>query len=143
MTAVGDLYRAVVLAHGKHPRNVGHLADATHRADGDNPLCGDSIRVEVACRGGVVAAVRFTGESCVVATAAASVMSERLAGVTVEAAARLIAAIETLCATGSDAGFDAAAPIGELAAFADVHRHPVRVGCATLPWRTLARALGV
>jgi NifU-like protein involved in Fe-S cluster formation len=29
-----------------------------------------------------------------------------------------------------------------LQAFADVHRHRVRIACATLPWRTLGRALG-
>lgn len=142
MSASGDLYRAVVLTHGRQPRNVGRLADASHAADGDNPLCGDSVHVDVACRDDVVAGVRFTGESCVVATASASLMSERVAGLAVDEARRLIAVMTRFCATGDAAVFDGVAPIGDLAAFADVHRHRVRIGCATLPWRTLARALG-
>jgi hypothetical protein len=55
-------YRALVLEHGKHPRNVGRLATATHAADGDNPLCGDVVRVEAEVVGDGVVALRFSGE---------------------------------------------------------------------------------
>jgi nitrogen fixation NifU-like protein len=139
MTAATDLYQRVVLDHGKHPRNVGRLADATHAADGDNPLCGDALHVEVAAAGDRLTALRFEGESCLLATASASLMTERLTGRTIAEAARAIDAMEALCAGrgGDDAD------LGELRAFATVHRHPVRVQCATLPWRTLRRALAV
>jgi nitrogen fixation NifU-like protein len=139
MTAAADLYRAVVLEHGKRPRNVGTLAAATHAAEGDNPLCGDAVRVEAVVAGGVLTALRFRGESCLLATASASLMTERLAGSTPAAARRAIAAMEAWCARGVPPPGDA---LGPLAAFGDVHRHPVRVGCATLAWRTLGRALG-
>jgi nitrogen fixation NifU-like protein len=143
MTAAVDLYRGVVLEHGKRPRNRGPLPSATHAADGDNPLCGDAMRVEVACRDALLTAIGFTGESCVVATASASLMTERLTGATQTEAARLIGVVRALCAGGVDAIGEARMLLGELEAFADVHRHPVRVGCATLPWRTLERALAI
>ena len=142
MTAAADLYRSVVLEHGKRPRNRGRLPAVTHAADGDNPLCGDAMRVEVTWRDARLAAIGFTGESCVLATASASLMTERLAGATKPEAARLIGVMRTLCAGGVDAVGEARMLLGELEVFADVHRHPVRVGCATLPWRTLERALG-
>ena len=142
MTAVADLYRAVILEHGKRPRNVGRLVHATHAADGDNPLCGDALHLEIELEGDVLVALRFEGESCVVATAAASLMTARLTGVTIAAARRLSADMETLCATGSCRAPDGEPALGELRVFAEVHRHPVRVGCATLPWRTLRTALG-
>jgi len=136
MSDADRLYRGLVVEHGKRPRNVGRLADATHAADGDNPLCGDALRVELRVDGERVAAVRFTGECCAIATASASLMTERLTGTTRDESARLAARMEQLCATGAGA-----AELGDLAAFADVHRHPVRVGCALLPWRTLRDAL--
>lgn len=138
MTAVAELYRALVLEHGKRPRNVGGLPHPTHAADGDNPLCGDAMRVEVRCVDDVLTALRFRGESCILATASASLMTEQLTGVAVAAARRAITCMEALAARGT------APPeaLRVLAAFADVHRHPVRIGCATLPWRTLASALG-
>jgi nitrogen fixation NifU-like protein len=142
MTAAAELYRALVLEHGKRPRNRGAIAGATHAAEGDNPLCGDAMRVEVACRDAVLTAVGFTGESCVLATASASLMTEHVTGATKLEAARLIGAVRALCAAGGEATGEARALLGDLEAFADVHRHPVRVGCATLPWRTLELALG-
>jgi nitrogen fixation NifU-like protein len=144
MTAVAELYRALVLDHGKRPRNVGSLPGASHAAEGDNPLCGDGVRVEVIVTAdGVLAALRFSGESCVLATASASLMTERLAGTPLEAARRAITALEAWCAAGRPPVGGDAATLGEtVRAFADVHRHPMRVECATLAWRTLGRALG-
>lgn len=136
--SVAALYRAVVLEHGKRPRNVGALAGATHAADGDNPLCGDVVRVEIVRDGDTLAALGFDGEGCVLVTASASLMTERLRGRTVVDARALATAMERWCADG----WGDADALGELAAFGDVHRHPARVACALLPWRTLVRALG-
>jgi nitrogen fixation NifU-like protein len=139
VTAASDLYQRVVLDHGKRPRNVGRLAAAaTHVADGENPLCGDALHLEIACADDRLTALRFDGESCLLATASASLMTERLAGCTVTDARAAIAVMERLCGDGDAPGDE---DLGELRAFAAVHRHPVRVQCATLPWRTLARAL--
>jgi nitrogen fixation NifU-like protein len=142
MTAVADLYRAIVIDHGKRPRNVGRLAQATQAADGDNPLCGDTIHVELALDGDVLVAMRFAGESCLLATASASLMTERLTGATTSEARRLIDDMEAFCARGVRPISTDGDALGDLLAFADVHRHPVRVGCATLAWCTLRRALG-
>src|SRR5690348_119121 len=118
MTAAAELYRALVLEHGKRPRNRGTVAGATHAAEGDNPLCGDAMRVEVACRDAVLTAVGFTGESCVLATASASVMTERVRGATKFEVARLIATVRALCAAGVDATGEARMLLGDLEAFA-------------------------
>ena len=141
MSAATDLYRAVVVEHGKHPRNVGQLAGATHVADGENPLCGDALQVAVQVADERLVTVRFAGESCAIATASASLMTERLAGATLLEARRIADAMEALCSTGVRLGPEAEDALGDLVAFADVHRHPVRVACATLPWRTLRAAL--
>jgi nitrogen fixation NifU-like protein len=143
VSAVADLYRAVVVEHGRRPRNVGILATATHVADGDNPLCGDVVRVAVEVADDRLVAIRFSGESCAIATASASLMSERLTGLGLRDAAHVADAMAVLCATGVRLGPDLEAALGDLVAFADVHRHPVRVGCAMLPWRTLRVALRI
>ena len=40
-----ELYQEVILDHGKNPRNFRHPEDATCKADGNNPLCGDQLTV--------------------------------------------------------------------------------------------------
>lgn len=141
MTAVDDLYRRVVLDHGKRPRHRGPVAGATHAAEGDNPLCGDALRVELVIDGDRVRAVGFTGESCAIATASASLMSERVRDCGQAEARRVAAAMEALCTAGAPDGAAAARALGDLMAFAGVHRHPVRIACALLAWRVLRRAL--
>ena len=42
---LADLYRDVIVDHNRSPRNRGPLPGATHRAEGNNPLCGDQLRV--------------------------------------------------------------------------------------------------
>ncbi len=141
MTVVADLYRTVVLEHGKRPRHRGPVPGATHAAEGDNPLCGDAIRVELVLADERLAAVGFTGESCAIATASASLMGESVRSLGTGEARRLADAMEALCRTGEPGDAAAAGRLGDLMAFADVHRHPVRVGCALLAWRVLRRAL--
>lgn len=137
------LYREVVLAHGKAPRNVGRLADATHAADGDNPLCGDRLRVELALDGDRVRAVRFDGLGCTVMLASASLMTEAVGGRTVHAARALADGMDALCSgrPATTAEAPAAVDLGPLAAFAGVRQYPARVRCAMLAWQTLRRAL--
>ena len=69
-----SLYTQCVLDHQRAPRNFGRLDAPTHAADGRNPLCGDSMRMELRCSDGRVVALRFDGAACAVATATASML---------------------------------------------------------------------
>ena len=62
MSDLRELYQEVILDHSRKPRNFGRLDAATHQADGDNPLCGDRIHVELEMADGVVS-FGLAGES--------------------------------------------------------------------------------
>ena len=53
MSELRDLYQEVILDHVKRPRNSGVLAGASHRADGDNPLCGDKVTIFLSIEDGL------------------------------------------------------------------------------------------
>ena len=76
MTAA-DLYTQTVLDHYRSPRNFGELAGYTHAAEGHNRLCGDSLHIQVHASGGRIGAIRFRSDACAIATATASMLSER------------------------------------------------------------------
>ena len=42
-----DMYRQQILDHYKNPRNYGELEDPTFSHVGENPMCGDEIRMDV------------------------------------------------------------------------------------------------
>ena len=130
-----------MLDHGRHPRNHGALAGATHSARGDNPFCGDRVTVALILDGDRIADARFDGAGCAISTASASMMTSALRGRTRAEAESLCRAFESLLA-GSAGDERRSAALGELGAFAGVRRYPVRVKCARLPWQTLAGRAG-
>jgi nitrogen fixation NifU-like protein len=133
---LGDLYQEVILDNYKHPKNYGALEDATHKAHGDNPLCGDKIALHVRLKGDVVDDLRFKGLGCAISTAAASLMTEALKGRTRADVDRLFERYHAMVM-----GKGAADDLGKLEAFAGVSEFPARVKCATLCWHTLKAAL--
>jgi nitrogen fixation protein NifU and related proteins len=133
------LYRDVVLDHYRHPRNRGALAAHTHAADGVNPLCGDVLRVEVACADdGRIVDMRFSGEACAITTATASMLSGLVVGLDAGAVGALSMPFERMLRGDVD-GDDALGPMNSLV---ELRRHPMRRKCAELPWATLRSALG-
>ncbi|HEV7491679.1 MAG TPA: SUF system NifU family Fe-S cluster assembly protein [Rhodanobacteraceae bacterium] len=131
------LYREAVLDHYRNPRNRGELADHTHAADGVNPLCGDSLRIELSCARGRITSMRFSGEACAIATATASMLSEVVRGLEVAKVETLHAPFEQILS----GELDAHRSLGSLNALAELHRYPARRKCAELAWATLRAAL--
>lgn len=135
-----QLYQEVILDHNKRPRNFGALADASHRAEGLNPLCGDHIWVSLKLSDGTVDSVQFEGEGCAICKASASMMTTNVKGKRIEEAEVLVREFRDM-ATGKLDTFKDANHLGRLSVFAGVRDLPSRVKCAILPWHTLHAAL--
>jgi nitrogen fixation NifU-like protein len=135
-----ELYQSVVLDHHKKPRNFRRLDDADHSAEGNNPLCGDRVCVDLRLDGDVIRDIGFVGSGCAISTAAASMMTEALKGKTRAEAEALFERFHGLLTREGEAGEEGPA-LGKLEAFAGVREFPVRVKCATLPWHTFRAAL--
>src|SRR3982751_6748945 len=80
MADTKQLYQEVILDHNRKPRNWGTLADATHQAEGVNPLCGDRLHLAVKVNGDALEAIAFEGESCAICKASASMMTAAVKG---------------------------------------------------------------
>ncbi len=86
-----DMYRQQILDHYKNPRNYGELEDPTFSHTGENPSCGDTITVDVklAEDGETIEGVAFSGDGCAISQASASMLSERLHGMSLAELAEL------------------------------------------------------
>ena len=71
-----DIYKEVILDHYKSPRNFGTFETSTNKANVANPLCGDSITIELRIEGDSIEDIRFNGEGCAIAIASASLLTE-------------------------------------------------------------------
>jgi nitrogen fixation NifU-like protein len=136
-----DLYQEVILDHSKRPRNFRELPEASHHAEGFNPLCGDKATVYLNVGDGVVRDVSFKGAGCSISTASASMMTEALKGKTLVEAESLFDRFHELITSDPRTAVAKGESLGKLAAFSGVCEFPVRVKCATLPWHTFRAAL--
>jgi len=95
------MLNSAVLEHFRNPHNSGNLADATAVAEVSNPVCGDTLRLSVRVEAGRIAEARYKAQGCVASIAAGSVLTDLMAGRTIEelreiTAARVSEALEGL-----------------------------------------------
>ena len=128
-----DLYQQLILDHNKSPRNFRVLPDANRTAQGTNPICGDNY---AKMDGDVVKEISFQGTGCAISKASASILTESLKGRTMAEVKSLFDKVRDMVTTGNLDG-----DVGKLAALAGVHKFPVRIKCAILPWHAAMAAL--
>jgi len=135
--SASELYQRIVLEHSRAPRHFGALIAPTHQSEGANPLCGDTLHVELRVVDGRVVEIAFRGEACAIAKATASMLGEAAARLDADGVAQLEARFARLIC-GELEGDDT---LGDLNALAALAHYPSRRKCALLPFATLRAAL--
>lgn len=122
MSRDDELYQQRILDHYESPFHHGHCPGATHAHEDENPLCGDTVRVELAIEpDGTIRDAYFNGDGCCISQASASMLIERINGLAVDEVKQ----------------FSAADMLGLFAA----KLTPNRQKCCLLCWRALQSAL--
>jgi len=133
-----DLYREILLDHYRQPRNHGGIDAPTCSADGENPLCGDQVRIDVTVADDHITDISFSGRGCSISQASASMMTEYVKGRTVAQARAGIDAFQQMMVTAESPGLEG---FDDIEALIGVAKFPARVKCASLAWKTLEQAL--
>ncbi len=134
-----DLYREIILDHYRQPRNRRALpVAATCAAEGSNPLCGDTVTVEVSLEDDRIEDIAFNGAGCSISQASASMMTEYAKGRTSAEARDGVQAFQRMMTTGEPSELDG---FDDIDALVGVAKFPARVKCASLGWKTLEQAL--
>jgi len=84
-----QMYREYILDHYKNPRNFGRLENPDISHEENNPLCGDVVGMDIKTRDGVIEDVRFHGRGCAISQASASLLTERLKGMSLDEARKI------------------------------------------------------
>jgi nitrogen fixation protein NifU and related proteins len=134
-----DLYQQVILDHCKHPRNFKVMPSPTCMAQGHNPICGDQLKLYLLMEGDIIKDISFVGDGCCISKASASLLTESVKGKAKGEVKVLFDKVHDMLMTGKTKDDE---NIGKLAVFAGVHRFPMRVKCAVLPWHAVLSAVG-
>jgi len=140
MPDLRELYQEVILDHTKNPRNFHVLDDATAKATGNNPLCGDRVTVYLKMDGDRIVDASFQGQGCAISKSSASLMTDTVKGRTKAEAEALFDRFHEMI-TGQAVSSADPKVLGKLAVFQGVSEFPLRVKCASLAWHTLKSAL--
>jgi nitrogen fixation NifU-like protein len=85
-----DMYRENILDHARDPRNYGLLDPCDVDHEEDNPLCGDHLHLTLRLDNDErITAIGWMGEGCAISQASASMLSERLVGMSLAEARAL------------------------------------------------------
>ena len=141
MNATDELYQQVILEHNKKPRNFGVLADANHKAEGFNPLCGDHLWVYLKINdAGIIEDVKFEGDGCAISKASASMMTVAVKGKPVAEVKQMFGEFVELV-KGKLKPAEQEHHLGKLTIFSGIWQYPARVKCAALGWHAANAAL--
>jgi nitrogen fixation NifU-like protein len=127
------LYHEIIMDRTKNPRHAGRPDTFDAEGHGENPLCGDRVKLYVQNSGPVV---HHESRGCAIMTTSADLMAEAVVGLDAARIADLRAAFEAVVTTG-----ESNPSLGHLNALAGVSQFRSRIRCATLPWSALADAL--
>jgi nitrogen fixation NifU-like protein len=118
-----QLYRANILEHYKRPHHWGLLGKADLSHTESNPACGDELGIQLKLDGsGKIIDVGLSGAGCAISIASASMLSDRLIGMTLKQAASI----------------DRRAILDDLG----IDPGPTRMRCALLGLEGLRKAVG-
>ena len=141
--SLNDLYRdKVILDHCRNPRNAVVLNSPYISCEAVNPFCGDEIRFQLKIDdSNRIEEIGFQGEGCAINQAAGSIVSEALAGLTLNDVLELSKKFSRLMNASLPKDViladEEAINLGELSALYKVREFPVRIKCALLAWVAL------
>lgn len=117
-----DIYTEMIIDYSRNPLNFGQIdgCDVTHHDS--NPLCGDSLDMDLKFEDGKISDVKFRGKGCAICMACSSVLTELVKGKTMDEA-RALAKDDVLSELGLE------------------HLQAVRIKCALLSLKILKFAL--
>lgn len=134
------LYHGRLMEHYHSPRNHGDLRGLEVVSRVNNALCGDALEAGIRVREGRLTAVRYRARGCAICVASGSLMTEVVAGASVEDARSIRRTLEEWFTDGAS-GYNTSMVPEVLHVLDAVRRYPSRKRCAMLAWEALEACL--
>jgi nitrogen fixation NifU-like protein len=71
-----DIYHEMIIDYSRNPINYGKIEDHDITFHDSNPLCGDSIDIDMKIDDNIVSDIKFHGKGCAICMACSSVLTE-------------------------------------------------------------------
>lgn len=122
MSSNANIYHEMIIDYSRNPVNYGKIEDHDVTFHDSNPLCGDSIDIDMKIDDQAVSDIKFHGKGCAICMACSSVLTEIAKGKSIDDV-RKIGKNDVLGELGLE------------------HLQAVRIKCALLSLKVLKSAL--
>jgi len=122
MSGNADIYHEMIVDYSRNPINYGEIENHDVTFHDSNPLCGDSIDIDIKIDENKITDIKFHGKGCAICMACSSVLTEITKGKSIDDA-RKIEKNDVLSELGLE------------------HLQAVRIKCALLSLKVLKSAL--
>ncbi|MGY5141077.1 MAG: iron-sulfur cluster assembly scaffold protein [Candidatus Nitrosopumilus sp. Bin_571-38] len=122
MSGNADIYHEMIVDYSRNPINYGEIENHDVTFHDSNPLCGDSIDIDIKIDENKITDIKFHGKGCAICMACSSVLTEITKGKSIDEA-RAIEKNDVLSELGLE------------------HLQAVRIKCALLSLKVLKSAL--
>ena len=79
-----DINAEIILDHYRNPHNYGKIANATGSVTEYNPVCGDTVHIDILEKDGKIEEIMFMGRGCSISQGSASMLTDFVKGKTPE-----------------------------------------------------------
>jgi nitrogen fixation NifU-like protein len=136
--SLDDMYREIILDHYRSPRGKKPVDEADIHSEGQNPSCGDEIKVDVDMEDGVLKNVHVNCRGCAISVASGSMLAETVKGKSFAEVEKIAETVRSMLRGEIEEVPD---ELGDIDALKGVKQFPVRIKCALLAWATLVDGL--
>ena len=143
---IKDLYKEIILDHGKNPRNFGKCENFNHDASGHNPLCGDKVHIYAKLdKDKNLVDLSFEGEGCAISLASASILTDVAKGKDYNVVLKIIDDFLNMVLKKGKVTLNSLSEdqVTTMMSLSGVKDFPMRVKCATMAWHTLSNILKI
>ena len=84
MSSNADIYHEIIVDYSRNPINYGEIKDHDVTFHDSNPLCGDSIDIDMKIDDDKITDIKFHGKGCAICMACSSVLTEITKGKSLE-----------------------------------------------------------
>jgi len=78
------IYTEIIIDEGKNPQNKGTIENPDISQHDSNPMCGDSITLQMNIKDDLISDVKWNGEGCTICKACTSVLTQMVKGKTID-----------------------------------------------------------
>ena len=133
-----EIKKEVIMEHYLHPLNRDTINDKRYtKVNTNSDTCIDNIDLYILFEDNKIKDIHFNGEACAISTSASSIMTKLLKGKTIPEIKELLSNYYKMI-HGEEYDEEL---LEEACCYEDIYKQQNRIGCATIPWRALEKAL--